>query len=589
MSDHTREPSKPQNSSRAAPADRFQAIADQTFDIIAILDESNRFRYLNRQGRRILGYESASLPIEGRGLIHRADIGAVRSVITELRDEPGGRRSFRCRVAHSDGRWRHLEAIATNMADGPAVQGLVIICRDVTERDEGVDELAKLRGSDAVTGLPLRQTFVDDVKNAAARQERNGDRYALLAVDIDAFHAVNVAFGHAVGDAVLAELGERLASNFRSYDTVSRIDAPNVVSRLGGDEFLVLCHDIGDPGTGATIAERIVETVARRAFREAAENVALTVSVGVVVPSPGADVDDLVVAAESAMRQAKRDGGNRFAVPGAFGGDAERTRELQQAIEAGQLVLHYQPKIELASGRLLGAEALVRWEHPTRGLVPPGEFISLAESSGLIGDLGTWALRAACRQAVAWNTAARSDSGLMVCVNVSAKQFDAEFPDLVAEVLRSEGLSGEQLCLELTESVLMTNVEAAIETMRAIKQLGVEISIDDFGTGYSSLAYLKRFPLDELKIDRSFISGLGTDPDDTAIVGAITAMAHALGLEVIAEGVETEEQLARLRVLGCGVAQGFLFSRPGSCERARQLRPRPTLLARDATPSTAPR
>ncbi|MHB8340019.1 MAG: EAL domain-containing protein, partial [Mycobacteriales bacterium] len=428
--------------------------------------------------------------------------------------------------------------------------------------------LATERVRDPLTGLCGRALFADLTRRALARAGRAGWHTAMFCIDLDHFSKLNQTLGHAAGDELLVLVAQRLGSLARGHDALARF----TVSRLGGDEFLLVCENVPGPRAARAIGARLAEALAAP-FELAGRQVTATASIGIALAEDAADADAaegaerLIVDAEVASSQAKEAGGNRHELLDASArqvaaGWVEMERQLRAGIERGELRLHYQPKVALDSDRLVGVEALVRWAHPERGLLPPAEFVPLAERSGLIGALGSWVLTEACRQATDWAERHRGSPPITVAVNLSARQFDRSLAANVAEALARAGTDPQLLCLEVTESLLMADVGAAATTLGELKALGVAVSVDDFGTGYSSLAYLQRLPLDEVKIDKSFVTGLGTNPEDTAIVAAVVAMAHALALTVVAEGVETEDQLGRLRGLGCDYAQGYHLARP---------------------------
>jgi diguanylate cyclase (GGDEF)-like protein len=419
------------------------------------------------------------------------------------------------------------------------------------------------------------------VAGALARASRAGWSTALLAIDLDQFHEVNDGFGDDAGDAVLVEVAERLVTAFRPYDTVVR--PGDTVLQFGGDEFVVLCENVPDTGALA-LCYRVAGLLAAPVV-SGGRDVQVSAAVGVALAAAGeANVEQFVVRAQSAVRRATRQGGGAHVIltDGMLDTDGdlgETGRELQQALQRSELRLHYQPKAALDRDRIVGVEALLRWQHPERGLVPPLDFIGLAEATGLIVPIGAWVIEEACREATRWRESFPDRPLLVVSVNVSARQFGPGLVDIVDRALSVAGTDPAALCLEVTESVLMEDVEGAVAILSELADLGVELSIDDFGTGYSSLAYLRRFPLDELKIDKCFVEGLGTNDNDTAIVGAVVAMAHALDLRVVAEGVETAEQLDRLRTLGCEQVQGYYLARPGPPETVD------ALLRKEATAS----
>jgi diguanylate cyclase (GGDEF)-like protein len=419
---------------------------------------------------------------------------------------------------------------------------------------------------DALTGLPNRVLLHDRVSQAIAQAQRNREVLAMLFIDLDRFKTVNDSLGHHVGDRLLKSVGERLESCTRGSDTIARI---------GGDEFVVLLGDLEKPEDARHVALKVLDALAEPVTIGVHE-LRVTPSIGICAyPHDGTDVETLMRNADTAMYHAKQMGRNNYQFFTQSMNDAAQERlalenDLRHAVERAEFTLHYQPQLDLKTGRIVGFEALVRWLHPQRGMVGPSQFVAAAEETGLIGQIGEWVLREACLQARAWHHAGHSE--LQVSVNCSAQQFQREsFVETVGGILRASGLPAQQLDLEITESVIIQHSEAVIARFQALDDMGVRISIDDFGTGYSSLSYLKRFAIHQLKIDQSFVRDISSDPDDAAIVSAIIAIAHSLGLQVVAEGVETPEQLAFLRSLGCDVAQGYYFSKPVPAQEFERL------------------
>jgi diguanylate cyclase len=416
-------------------------------------------------------------------------------------------------------------------------------------------ELQRLVLHDALTQLPNRLLLEDRLQQAVEACRRHDGRCAILFVDLDRFKNLNDSLGHFAGDRVLRTIADRLRCAVREEDTVSR---------LGGDEFVILLRNVARPEDAGETAGKIMTALSRPIPFEGLD-LRVGSSIGIsLYPEHGEDATRLIASADAAMYHVKKSGGAHVAY---FTEDMNTfspkrlilEAELRTAVERQQFVLHYQPKVDLHSGRITGVEALVRWMHPERGLVPPAEFIPFAEDTGLIIPIGNWVLRAACVQNKAWQR--RGLPGLVMAVNISGLQFQqADLVQTVSEVLDESGLEPELLELEITESVVMHNAPQAIVMLEQLHRMGVGLSIDDFGTGYSSLNYLKRFPIQKLKIDQSFIHDLSVDADDAAIVQAIMALAQGLRLGVVAEGVEREEQLTFLRGLGQGEYQGFLFS-----------------------------
>ncbi|HEX9969879.1 MAG TPA: EAL domain-containing protein [Acidimicrobiales bacterium] len=411
---------------------------------------------------------------------------------------------------------------------------------------------------DGLTGLPNRNLVIDRLTHAIARARRRPNTLAVLFIDLDRFKVVNDSLGHSVGDEVLVQVAQRLEAAVRPGDTVAR---------LAGDEFVVVCEDVEGDCDVLALAERIAEAVAAPIPLYGRDAI-ITASIGIALASTDTRAEDLLRDADVAMYRAKERGRARLEL---FDADM-RTRMLQRleiehalrrALQRREFVLYYQPTVSVETGQVTSFEALLRWPDPERGLVMPDEFIPVAEENGLIVPLGRWALEEACRQLAEWRAVHPECADLQVSVNLSARQFaDPDLVPVVAGALRDAGLDPSGLWLEITESVLMEEAESTVETLRALRALGIHLSIDDFGTGYSSLSYLKRFPVDTLKIDRSFVDGLGTDAEDEAIVTAVVRLAQALELGVVAEGVETAAQLAELRRLGCTAVQGYYLGRP---------------------------
>ncbi|HET7027505.1 MAG TPA: EAL domain-containing protein [Candidatus Limnocylindrales bacterium] len=430
------------------------------------------------------------------------------------------------------------------------------------------DRLLDAARTDPLTGLPNRRFFTERVEQAIARRARRGGRLAVLFLDLDGFKLVNDGLGHAAGDEVLAGVGARLRSAVRGED---------VVARLGGDEFGVLLEDVATKDDAITASRRLADALASPLVVDGRTWV-IRASVGVALDSGEApSADELLRDADTAMYRAKAEGGGGMAIfePSMHFAQLDRLEldsALRDALANRELSLQAQPIVELATGRVAALEMLLRWEHPGRGLVPPTEFIPIAEDSGQIAPIGRWALREACSAFGAWRAAGIAPEGLRLSVNTSVRQLaDAAFPAEVERALADAGVSPEQLVLEVTESVMLAEETAAIATLRRLRDAGVHVAVDDFGTGYSSLGYLKRLPVDEIKIDRSFVDGLGREREKTAIVRAAVAFAMALDLAVTAEGIETELQLEHLAALECQYGQGYLFARPLTLDAAAEL------------------
>jgi len=467
-------------------------------------------------------------------------------------------RDFTYGFRHSDGRLLYIRTSGEPVfGEDGAFKGYRGVGRDVTALEEASSRLVELARQDALTGLPNRSQLTLEISRSISRCQRQGGGFAVCFIDLDRFKVVNDTLGHACGDALLQQMARRLCEAVRESD---------VVARLGGDEFVVLLEGTTDVGTVGTVARKLLTTLAA-AVRLQEADFELGASIGVAVyPQDGTEAELLLKNADTAMYEAKEAGRNdwRFYAP-AMADAALRAFELESALRLGlvrsELVLHYQPKVDAMSNRIVGLEALVRWQRPGFGLVPPGDFIPLAEERGLIVALGRWVLEEACRQLAAWKE--RGLPLVPVAVNLSARQFNSgTLLDDVRQALQRHDLAPALLELELTESTLMTDPQRASETLGRLNDLGVGLSIDDFGTGYSSLAYLKRFSAQTVKIDRSFVRSLPLDESDRAIVTAVITLAHGLGLSVVAEGVENTAQLDCLRRMGCDEIQGFLFGRP---------------------------
>jgi len=541
-----------------AEAQRLAGIGSWEWDVISgevtWSDELYRLVGVERETFAI-GADSfyARVPPEDRVLIERAMETALRTT------EPF---HFEHRVIQADGSVRTLDSRGRVELDRDGrVVRMLGTAQDVTERRAAERLLEHQALHDALTGLPNRGLFLDRLQHALTRARRPGSNLAVYFCDVDDFKDVNDSLGHDAGDELLIALPPRLREGLRAGDTVAR---------FGGDEFVILCEDLASEGEAIRIAERIGAAFALP-FKLDGRPHHLSVSVGVVFVRAGeSSASEVLRDADAAMYRAKSGGKGRFELFDAqmrasLVARLQTETDLRRALEESELRLHWQPVVALAErdadggaeDAFVGAEALVRWEHPQRGLLAPAAFVAVAEDSGLIAPLGAWVLEQACRQALAWG-GARS-----VSVNLSPRQLShSDVPALVERALEQTGVAPHLIELEITENVLMEQTAGALSTLRRLKAIGVRLVLDDFGTGWSSLAYLKRFPLDGLKIDREFVAGLGSSTEDTAIVAAVLSMAASLELDVIAEGVETGLQLAWLREHGCGFAQGYLLGRP---------------------------
>jgi diguanylate cyclase (GGDEF)-like protein/PAS domain S-box-containing protein len=539
----------------------FRSVVQRSSDIITLLDPGGVVSYASPAVEVLLGRASeAVVGTVYTRLIHPDDVDAVRRQST-LTLEGGLGTSVRteCRVSHTDGTWRDVEMVITNLLDDPDVAAVVVNARDVTARKRLEGELNRQAFSDTLTGLANRALFTDRVAHALSRAERGVDPLAVLFIDLDDFKVVNDGLGHPVGDQLLVEVAARLGRTTRPGDTVAR---------LGGDEFCILLESGVMPDVAQHVADRIVEAL-RAPFHVDGGELTVSASIGIALGHNGRNQpDELLRNADLAMYMAKRNGKGRSVVfePEMYEEAMRRLEvaaDLRRALEHRQLEVFYQPIVSMATGAATGVEALVRWRHPQRGLVAPIDFIPVAESTGLIVELGRQVLEQACRDVAAWRQAGRVDDAFDVSVNLSARQLLD--PDLVADVLVAldgSGLPSSNLVLEVTESVLIDDLEASVVRLHTLKHLGVRLAIDDFGTGYSSLSYLQTLPVDVVKIDKSFIDRLEDGPEGRAVVSSIIELVHALGLTSTAEGVEKRGQLDVLRQLGCDTVQGYHFARP---------------------------
>jgi diguanylate cyclase (GGDEF)-like protein/PAS domain S-box-containing protein len=533
---------------------RFRSLAQNSSDVITLVDRQGVVEYQSEAAVSVFGNAGSVVGRNIREWAHPSDAQrfmdglAAAARGTEVRIE--------CRLRHSDGGYRWAETSITNLLDVPHLAAIVLNTRDITERRVLEDELRERALHDALTGLPNRALFLERAQDALDRAHRQPAPLVVAFLDLDDFKAVNDTYGHKAGDELLIEMTRRLLGCVRPGDTVAR---------LGGDEFAVLLEDT-DLDTARVVVERMLHAAARPTVI-AGEQVVVSLSVGVAEATADVtDPDQLLVEADTAMYAAKQRGKHCYDtfVPKMRSAMERRSRlrvELERAVTREEFRLHYQPILALDTGRRIGVEALLRWQHPDHGLLPPADFIDFAEDSGQIVRVGSWVLETACLAAVQLGPAAR------MSVNVSGRQLRSSA--LVADVeqaLLTSGLQPGRLILEITETATLGTGEAqtreTVAILRALKAMGVQIALDDFGTGFSPLSHLRRFPVDLLKIDRSFVAGITTSPQDEAIVRGIIDLAHALGVRVVAEGVEQEDQLAALTALGCDMGQGYLWMRP---------------------------
>ena len=544
---------------------RFQALVQHSSDVIMVLDPDGTIRYASPSMALVFGHDPAKLVASRiEALLHPEDVASSLQFLEELtrstRASTGGatpgvmKREWRIR--HADGAWLTVDNVGTNLLNEPVIRGLVLNTRDVTEQSVIKQQYMHQAFHDPLTDLANRSLFLYQVGQALSRVQRQANAVTVLFLDLDNFKTVNDSLGHAAGDRLLVEAARRLATCVRESD---------LIARLGGDEFAVLVEDTGSVDEVLAIAERIGVALSRP-FVLGVKEVFVNASIGISRSSRGESTDELVRNADVAMYVAKMRGKGQHVLfePQMHKAALDRLvveADLRRAIEHGEFILQYQPIVELATGDIIGAEALVRWICHDRGRVPPGLFIPIAEETGLIVPIGRWVLREACRQAKCWT----DERGLPVRISVNLSGRQLQEPGIVDEVqqaLADTGLAPGQLVLELTESMLMHNTEQAMARLNALKALGISLAIDDFGTGYSSLSYLQRYPIDILKIDKAFVDVIDTGGDGPVLASAIVALGETLRMNTVAEGIETEGQRGHLLTLGCDLGQGYLFAPP---------------------------
>ena len=540
-------------------SERFAALIQTSSDVIAIATTDGHVRFQSPAVRQVFGYEAED--IVGRSLselVHPDDVERVQADFRHVVADPAVPIVCECRIRHSDGSWRHTETRISNLMDVPAIGGIVLNTRDATERHTLEAELRHQAFHDSLTGLANRALFMNRIEHALLQAQRHNTTMAVLHCDMGGFARLNDSLGYSAAETALLTVADRLRTCVRGEDTIAR---------LSGNEFGVLLDRLTS-ATDATLAMERIMSALRRSIQLPGAQVDLQPNIGIAVSVGGDETaEDLLRNAAVAMHRARAQEGGYALFDPEMHADAIRRieveSELRTALEKSQFILHYQPTIDLHTGRLTGVEALVRWQHPRRGLVPPMEFIPLAEESGLIVPLGQWTIREACRQVRLWQQEIPAGEPLALNVNLSARQL--RHPNIVrdiADALDDTGMLPNRLVLEITESVLMVDTAATLNRLFQLKSLGVRLAIDDFGTGYSSFAYLRRFPVDILKIDKSFVDGVATEPTSSALVDAMIRIGKTLRLETVAEGVERVDQADRLRMLNCDIGQGYLFSRP---------------------------
>jgi diguanylate cyclase (GGDEF)-like protein/PAS domain S-box-containing protein len=545
---------------RQASEARFSTLVANATDLITVLRADNTIAYQSPSIERVLGYTADE--VIGKSfeqLLHPDEQGRLLRRLSDGAGATGRPEVIECLLQTKDGELRYFEILHSNLLDDDAVRGIVLNGRDVSERKTFEEQLAHQAFHDPVTHLANRALFNERVRHAVARALREGVGMAVVFVDLDDFKTVNDSLGHAAGDRVLLEVAQRISATIRAADTAAR---------FGGDEFAVLLEDVQNIQAAAETAERILEELARP-LRLEHNDIVIRASLGISVAEAGAatDADELIRNADAAMYIAKGEGkgGYRVFEPAMHEQVVARLAlraDLQRALERDEFELHYQPLVRLRDGVVTSVEALVRWRHPTRGLIPPLEFIPFAEESGLIVPIGRWVLREGCRQAKLFREQTTSPVKPGIGINLSVKQlFHSDIVDDVRAALADVGLEPSALTLEITESVMMTDIELAVTRLGELRELGVRLAMDDFGTGYSSLSYLSKFPLDILKMDRSLLAA-GASPVTSGLASAVLGLGETFDLEVVAEGIEYPEQSTTLRELGCETGQGFYFARP---------------------------
>jgi diguanylate cyclase (GGDEF)-like protein/PAS domain S-box-containing protein len=570
---------------RAARESRFRSLVQHSSDVITVVDAGGFVRFMSPAARQVLGWTPESaLGRQLTELVHEDDAAAVTTLLGSA-GIAGGTATAILRVRHSNGDWRHIETIGTGRLDDPTVRGIVLNTRDVSERTVLEAELTHRAYHDPLTGLVNRGRFRTLVEQALARAGNNKAAVSVLYLDLDGFKSVNDSFGHSDGDQMLVETATRLRNATRGGDTVAR---------LGGDEFALLLEKVNTDHDAIIVADRVMNAM-RRPFTLRGGEVQGGISIGIARGDSITTADDLLRNADVAMYVGKRGQKGQYMVfqPEMYAAVRDRLNlenELRRDIERGNLVLAFQPIIDLTANRVTGVEALVRWPHAERGLIPPNDFIPLAESTGLIVPLGRWVLREACRLGASWRMMLPADMPFTIAVNISGYQLQQpELTDDIVAALERSGLPPGLLMLEITESAVARDGEVACNRLRTLKSLGVRLAIDDFGMGYSSLSSLERFPVDVLKIDKSFVSHVGADESRRSLARMIVALGDALSLETIAEGVERPEQAAALVAMGCAHAQGYYYSRPVSAAEISLMIQRGRFATADVPVATAVR
>lgn len=537
---------------------RFRTLVQNSSDVVTVVDAHSEVSYVTPSVDRVLGYQPTDLVgTRLKDLVHPEDLPYALEFFIHARDVADVTSPMQWRMRHHDGSWRHVEIVGSNLLDDPTVSGLVLTARDVSERTELQEQLTRQAFHDPLTGLANRMLFTDRVEHALSRAARVGEQVAVLMIDLDDFKGVNDTLGHAAGDELLVAVAERLDATVRPGDTVAR---------LGGDEFAVLLEGVSTASDAPRVGHRILDTL-RGAVTISGRELFPHGSIGCAIGGYGGErVDELLRMADVAMYIAKERGRSRFEMfePSMHAALLDRRQlksDLQRAVDDGEILVHFQPITDLATSDVVGFEALARWWHRQRGLVLPGEFVSAAEENGVIVPLGEHVLRTACEQVRAWQD--RYGRTYKVNVNVAWRQLQEDgFVSTVSRALQDSGLPATSLVIEITETALAHDTPATIDRLAALKALGVVLAVDDFGVGYSSLSYLRRFPIDILKIDRAFVEGVTGGAEESALARAIVKLAEALHLTTVAEGIEDADQVRALLEMGCTQGQGFYYAAP---------------------------
>jgi diguanylate cyclase (GGDEF)-like protein/PAS domain S-box-containing protein len=565
----------------------FSLITENAADMIAVIDRQGNRLYNSPSYQKVLGFSAEELAATSSiEQVHPDDRARVLAAAEKAYLTGRGER-LEYRIRHKNGGWRVLESTSSTIpGKNDEIEGLVIVNRDITERKRAEDLLEHQAFYDGLTNLPNRALLLDRLQRAVAISRRHRDfKFAVLFIDIDEFKVFNDSLGHAAGDSLLTQVAQRLVASLRGADTISRTrvrknDVPTLgestLARPGGDEFVVLAEELHDPSDAIRMAERIQQRLAVP-FNLDNHEIVITASVGIIFSgNPGAEASDVLRDAEIAMYRAKKAGKARCEVfDSAMQSDAVKRLQLEtdlrKGLELDEFRVYYQPLVSLQTSKIIGFETLSRWQRP-QGIVMPGAFIHVADEIGITLAINRQLMREACEQLRRWHALFPSEKPLTISANITAKQFAQ--PDLAAqigEILKQTGVDPQCVDLEITENVAMADAERSAVVLSELKALGVRLSIDDFGTGYSSLCRLQRFPVDVLKIDRAFISGMEQDHETHEIVRIILLLAHSLGMKVVAEGIEREEHVTMLKEMGCELGQGYLFSKPADAATMEQL------------------